>query len=283
MAPDSTTMRQMPQGTLTVGARWSDIDLSSIETAALAGHPRLFDLVVGASFIEISAAHYTRNLTEHFADHSAATRWLAEVWQIEEIGHGEILRAYAQRAWPEFAWEAAYADFFDEYSAACSTAALEPSRALEMAARCVIETGTATFYRMLADYAPEPVLRQIAARILRDEVRHYKHFRQYFLWYNQSERNGPLRVLGTLHQRLGEGESDDVWYAIKHIHRHRHGHPPTLAEYRALKQELRPVFRRYYPYGQAARMLLHVLGLRGTGLRMAESLLVPAMRASIFR
>lgn len=244
---------------------------------------RLFYLVVAASFVEISAAHYTDNLTRHFADSPEATRWLREVWQPEEIGHGEILRAYSLRAWPDFPWEAAYADFFAEYRAACCDAALESSRALEMAARCVVETSTATFYHMLADCSPEPVLREIAARIRRDEARHYKYFRQYFLDFNQDEGIGRLRVVRTLHTRLSEAEADDAWYAIKHIHAHRHGRPPTPAEYRELRAGLRALFRRHYPYGQAVRMLLHVLGLRGAPRKAAELCLVPVLRLALMR
>jgi len=38
-----------------------------------------------------------------------------------------------------------------------------------MAARCVVETGTAAFYRALAAMSPEPVLSKIAAAISTDE------------------------------------------------------------------------------------------------------------------
>jgi len=261
----------------------SDAPVAAIQGANDGADSRLFYLVVGASFVEISAVHYTDNLTRHFADSPAAARWLREVWQPEEVGHGEILRAYARRAWPEFPWDAAYGDFFAEYQAACSDAALEPSRALEMAARCVVETGTATFYRMLADASPEPVLREIAERIRRDEARHYKYFRQFFLAFNQAEGVGRLQVIRTLRQRLGEAEVDDTWYAIKHIHVHRHGRPPTAAEYRDLRAGLRDLFRRHYPYQQAVRMLLNLLGLRARLRKAAEFCLVPVLRLSLLR
>jgi hypothetical protein len=43
-----------------------------------------------------------------------------------------------------------------------------------VAARCVVETGTATFYRMLSELSREPVLKHLAAEISADELRHYK-------------------------------------------------------------------------------------------------------------
>lgn len=266
-----------------VDPRWSDIELDAIDAPALARQPRLFDLVVAASFVEISAEHYTANLASHFAGHDEATRWLTATWRPEEIGHGRILRAYARRAWPDFDWEGAYADFFAEYSAACSHEELEPSRALEMAARCVVEMGTTTFYRMLAEYAREPVLVEIANRIRRDEARHYKHFRQYFVGLNRGEGNGRWQIIQALRTRLGEADTDDAWYAIKHVHRHRYGRAPEPDEYRRLRREVRGIFRRHYPYGQAARMLLHLLDLPGRWRRPAERLLTPAMRLVILR
>ncbi|MDZ7750348.1 MAG: ferritin-like domain-containing protein [Gammaproteobacteria bacterium] len=260
-----------------------DIDLDAIETAALADHPLLFDLVVGASFVEISAEHYTRNLVDHCTGRDEVVAWLADHWEPEELRHGEVLRDYALRAWPDFPWQAAYEDFFADYAAACSADELEDSRALEMAARCVVETGTATFYRMLADYSPEPVLARIATLIGQDEVRHYRHFRHYFELYNGQEGQGRLAIVKALRQRFGEVEEDDVWYAFKHIHRHRHGREPTAAEYRAMKGRIRPIFRRHFPYRQAARMLLRVLDLDGMAKRAAEGLLVPAMRLALMR
>jgi len=273
------------QGSSGHAAAWRprDIQLDAIDHGALGDHPLLFDLVVGASFVEISAEHYTRNLVDHCAGRDEVVAWLAGHWEPEELRHGEVLRDYALEAWPDFPWQAAYDDFFADYAAACSADELQGSRALEMAARCVVETGTATFYRMLADYSPEPVLGRIATLIGQDEVRHYRHFRHYFELYNSHEGQGRLAVVKALRQRFGEVDKDDVWYAFKHIHRHRHGREPTAAEYRAMKGRIRPIFRRHFPYRQAARMLLRVLALDGVTKRAAEGLLVPAMRLALMR
>ena len=80
-------------------------------------------------------------------------------WEIEERQHGAALKRYVQTAWPDFDWEAAYRNFFADYSRLCTIEQLAGTRALEMAARCVVETGTATFYRMLSQTSDEPVLR----------------------------------------------------------------------------------------------------------------------------
>ena len=129
------------QGSSGHAAAWRprDIQLDAIDHGALGDHPLLFDLVVGASFVEISAEHYTRNLVDHCAGRDEVVAWLAGHWEPEELRHGEVLRDYALEAWPDFPWQAAYDDFFADYAAACSADELEGSRALEMAARCVVE------------------------------------------------------------------------------------------------------------------------------------------------
>src|SRR5260370_33747180 len=96
-------------------------------------------------------------------------------WEPEELQHGAALKRYVDAAWPNVDWDGAYQSVFLEYAQTCSMDALEPNRALELAARCVVETGTSSFYTMLAEIDREPVLTQLAARIRADEVRHYKY------------------------------------------------------------------------------------------------------------
>ena len=46
----------------------------------------------------------------------------------------------------------------------------------EMIARCVVESGTSSYYSAIRDATDEPVLKEIAGRIAADEYRHYKLF-----------------------------------------------------------------------------------------------------------
>ncbi len=80
-----------------------------------------------------------------------------------------------------------YRSFLAEFTRFCSVDQLAETRALEMAARCVVETSTAAFYRALSELRLEPVLRQIISEISADEVRHYKHFYRFFLRYRERE------------------------------------------------------------------------------------------------
>ncbi|WP_124079757.1 ferritin-like domain-containing protein [Pigmentiphaga humi] len=201
--------------------RLEEIDLERVAPGQVRDDKTLFFLLCSASFIESGSDLYTRNLVTYYRDDSDVADWLGRHWEPEELQHGRALRAYIERVWPEFRWQEAFDSFFADYSQRCTLEEFEPTRALELAARCVVEMGTATLYRSLAAYAPEPVLREIATHIRTDEVRHYKHFYQYFNLYNGREGNGRMKVLGALVRRLLEIRNDDSECAIRHVLNHR--------------------------------------------------------------
>lgn len=175
-----------------------DIDFSRIDLARVRQDEDLFYLVACASFVESGSDLYTHNLVEYYKGDAEVETWLREQWEQEELQHGAALRAYVEHVWPEFDWQRAYQGFLDEYSQYCKVELLEPTRAQELAARCVVETGTSTYYRALARATDEPVLKQLAGLIANDEVNHYKHFYHYFRRYRREENIGRSRVFGTL-------------------------------------------------------------------------------------
>lgn len=223
---------------------------------------QLFYLLASASFIEITSDIYTHNLVEFFGGDSEVVEWLTRHWEKEEVQHGMALRRYVQTAWPEFEWDAAYRSFFAEYTRFCSLDYLAPTRALEMVARCVVETGTATFYRMLSELAPEPVLRQIASKISTDEVRHYKHFYRYFRRYQEREQPGRAAVLRKLLHRAVDVDALDAFCAFKHVYLASNpGAEFRRSDYLAFRDRLRQLAKDYYPHDMAIKMLLKPLGL----------------------
>lgn len=268
------------------GASWSveDIPYDALARERVKDDAQLFYVVTSASFIEITSDLYTRNLIEFYRTDEELTGWLRTGWEPEEVQHGVALRRYVETAWPEFDWEAAYRNFFAEYSQVCSVELLEPTRALEMAARCVVEMGTSTFYRMLAKLSPEPVLRRIAAEIGNDEVRHYKHFYHYFQRYREREQPSRLAVLRTLWHRLDEVDAEDALIAFKHAWRARN--PEGVfhrKEYEAFRRAVRGLGKEHYPYAMAMKMLLKPLDLGGTVNRVAVPAMTAATRLLLFR
>ncbi|MGC8519537.1 MAG: ferritin-like domain-containing protein [Steroidobacteraceae bacterium] len=233
-----------------------------IDPQRLVGEETLLRLVACASFIEITSDLYTANLAEYFRDDPPVVDWLRHHWEPEELQHGAALRRYVQTAWPQFAWERAYQGFYAEYSQCCQLERLAPTRALEMVARCVIETGTSSFYRFLADSAPEPVLRDITGRIAADEVRHYKNFYHFFRRYRQREHPGRAAVMRTLWSRAHEIDAEDGYIAFKHVLRVSHPDQPfERRQYEEFLHSIREQVRAHFPYRMALKMFLKPLDL----------------------
>jgi rubrerythrin len=258
-------------------ADWSldEVPLDKVDRAAVAHREDLFYLVTAASFIEIASDLYTHNLVAYFDDDPEIRGWLEQRWEHEEMRHGRVLRAYAQHAWPEFDWERAYAGFLAEYSQQCTVEAFEPTRCLELAARCVIETGTATYYESLASQSAEPVLQGIATRIRADEINHYKHFYRYFRTYRARENQGRLPVLRALVRRVAEVRDSDAECALRHVHAVRHP-SATNASAHTLYTHMAAQMRHHYPLDMAVKMILKPLELPA---RISQAVQAPLLWA----
>lgn len=242
--------------------RLDQIPYDRIDHDAVRHREDLLCLVCASSFVEILSDLTARNLVSFFRADSEVSDWLANHWEHEEVQHGQALREYVRRVWPEFDWDGTYARFFAEYSQLCTLEEFEATPCMEMAARCVVEMGTATYYRALHDFAPEPVLRELAGRIKDDEVRHYKHFYRYFTRYQDRERVGRWRTLRVLTHRLGAVRSEDadiaLWHAFAACHPEARRDGP---EFRALFRTITRTVRRHYPASMAVKMLLKPLTL----------------------
>ncbi len=234
-----------------------DINLTKVQE-----REDLFYLVAAASFVEIAADLYADNLVRYFDDNIEIMDWLENSWKPEEMRHGHVLRAYVQHVWPAFDWEQAYAAFFADYSRLCTLDELEPTRCLEMVARCVVETGTSTFYESLAMQSSEPILAGIAAHIRADEINHYKHFYQYFRKYLAIDPTGRLRILGALKRRLLEARNSDAETALWHVYSvHQGKMSADKTQFKVLCTQLSKQVQRHYPITMATKMLLKPLNL----------------------
>jgi hypothetical protein len=260
------------------GRYWSvdDIPYMSIEPDSVAKNVELFYLLASASFVEITSDLYARNLVDYFRDDPEVRRWIEGHWQYEEVQHGIALRRYVKTVWPKFNWDRAYLCFYAEYSRRCEAKPLAPTPALEMASRCLVETGTATMYVMVHRMCSEPVLRTLTAHIADDEVRHYKYFYHYFLRYRKLERAQQYTVLRTLWNRISEIEKEDAYYAFKHVFLECHPRQQFHeADYDAFRRHYLLVAKKYYPYETAVKMFLKPIGLN----RWVQRAVVPLVLA----
>jgi rubrerythrin len=261
------------------GRHWSidDIPWHAVDKAAIAGCEEFFYLVASASLMERATDLYTRNLIDFFAGDEEIIDWLKQRWLPEELQHGRSLRRYVETAWPEFDWPRAYHGFVEEFTAYCQPEGLEATSTLEMASRCVVETGTAVYYTTLAQASPEPVLTLLARHIADDEVGHYKSFYRFFRKYREREQPGIATVVPALWRRLRMTGGEDSFIVLKHVYRTtRPDAPFDRHAYRAVRRRGRRLLRRHFPYRMSVKMLLKPLemgpGAQRIALPLAEAL-----------
>lgn len=260
----SSVSTGMSAQTLPARPRWSldSIDWSTLRREAVADNEAIFYLIAAASFVEATTHLYTRNLIDYFADDEEITAWLEAHWLPEELQHGRALRRYVQLAWPDFDWDGAYAGFLPEFAAQCADDGVEPTRSREMASRCIVEMGTASYYRTLSRMTDDPVLSQLTQRIADDEVSHYKHFFRYLKKYKAREGQHRRGIARAMWNRLRMIDGADSRIAMSHIYRVRHpGRPFDERIYRRLRHGSRALIQPHFPHRMCVQMLLKPLEL----------------------
>jgi rubrerythrin len=185
---------------------WDRFDAACVE-------PQLLHIVKAASMVEYNGGDYGEYLCSVFAD-DAGFKLAAREWAVEEVQHGAALARWAKLADPSFDFAESFARFKAGVPIAVeSTSSIRGSRASELVARCIVETGTSSFYTALAEATDEPVLREICRSIAADEFRHYKLFYSYLRRYVERERIGRVRRVLVAVSRIAETEDDELAYA----------------------------------------------------------------------
>jgi hypothetical protein len=161
------------QGWTMDDVHWSLFDPSRVE-------PSLLAAVKAAALVEYNAPDYVTYLKRVFADAGPQVLASLDQWGQEEAQHGRALGRWAEMADPAFKLEDAFVRFRKGYTAphfaGDEGGSVRGSRRGEMIARCVVESGTSSYYSAIRDASEEPVLKEIAGRIAADEYRHYKLF-----------------------------------------------------------------------------------------------------------
>ena len=175
--------------------------------------PGIVAIVKAASLVEYNGAAYAAHLSHVFAgDAEFQTR--VRQWGEEEVQHGAALARWSALADPDFDFDLAFARFQNGYCIDFDKSyARRGSRAGEMIARCIVETGTSAYYTALREAAREPVLEEICRRIAADELRHYRLFYKTLCAYQAHDRLGRWARLKIALGRLAESEDDELAYA----------------------------------------------------------------------
>jgi hypothetical protein len=176
--------------------------------------PAIIPLVKAAAMVERNGTDYAVYLNNVFHDDPDFRR-AADNWSVEEVQHGDALGHWAMLADPTWNYEAAFARYKAGYQIPLeSSASVRGSRTGELIARCMVETGTSSYYTALGEGTDEPVLKEICRLIAADEYRHFKLFYDHMRRYLARERIGLLRRMKIAFGRIGESEDDELAYAF---------------------------------------------------------------------
>jgi rubrerythrin len=188
---------------------WNRFDREKID-------PPLLAAVKSASLVEYNAPAYVDYLKRVFRDSSGKTIADIERWGLEETQHGLALGRWAELADPGFNFRDAFARFAAGYKprhfAANGQYSVRGSRRGEMIARCVVESGTSSFYSAIRDATDEPVLKEISGRIAADEFRHYKLFLETLHAQDEPELSWWRKLMVAI-RRVSESGDDELAYA----------------------------------------------------------------------
>jgi hypothetical protein len=206
---------------------WDRFDRGSVDPATV-------PLVKAAAMVERNGTDYAVYLNNIFRD-DPDFRQAADYWSVEEVQHGDALGKWAMLADPSWDYEAAFARYKAGYKIPLeATASIRGSRTGELIARCIVETGTSSYYTALSEATQEPVLQQICRLIAADEFRHFKLFYDHMKRYLGRERIGMLRRIRIAAGRITESEDDELAFAY-HCGNEREGlaydHQRCLAAY----------------------------------------------------
>jgi hypothetical protein len=236
---------------------WDRFDASKVD-------PEILRNIKAAALVERNGGDYGIYLHRIFAS-DAQTIADIDGWAQEEVQHGMALGRWAQMADPGWDFDAAFARFRKGYGLPLeATHSVRGSQAGEMMARCIVETGTSSYYSALMDATEEPVLKQICTNIAGDEFRHYKLFYDHMQRLLQRDRLSLWQRLWIGWGRLVESEDDELAYA------YFAANEPESAVYDRRKSGnayIRHAYPLYRPFHvqRAMAMVLKAVGLSTTG------------------
>ncbi|MEI7712771.1 MAG: ferritin-like domain-containing protein [Rhodospirillales bacterium] len=242
--------------------RIEDIDWGSFDVAKVA--PEVVPLVKAAALVERNGREYAHYLCRVFIADDALCDVVRQ-WAEEEVQHGNALGKWAQCVDPGWDFHGARDRFNSGYQPPHNTdSSIRGSRTGELIARCMVETGTSSYYTALADACREPVLKQLCRRIAADEFRHYKLFYAHMCRYQAQEHIGTARRALIAAGRIGEGEDDELAFAY-----HCANEPMSMSYDRArCSAQYLAGAMLYYRFGHIQRgmgMTLKALGLPTQG------------------
>jgi hypothetical protein len=243
---------------------WARFDASKVDASLLAA-------VKAAALVEFNAADYVDYLHRVYEGSPQSTIEAIAHWGQEEVQHGRALARWAAIADKSFDFDEAFSRFRKLYRPSHfdgQGGSVRGSKRGEMIARCVVESGTSSYYSAIRDASDEPVLKEIAGRIAADEFRHYKLF--YDILQAQEEPDLPIwRKIMVALGRVNEADDDELScaYYCGNVSASETAEKPYKRETysRAYNAKVGAMYRRHH-IDKLVKMVALPAGLKPAGL-----------------
>lgn len=225
--------------------------------------PDIVKVCKAAALVEYNGHIYADMLCNIFHN-DPVFQQVARDWAVEEVQHGEALGRWAEAVDPSWNFEAAVGRFRDGYKLDTTISeSVRGSRSSELVARCIVETGTSSYYTALGEATEEPVLKEICRHIAADELRHYKLFYDHLKRYLDKEGLGRFGRLRVALSRINETEDDELSFAY---HAANHGDAPYVRE-QAFAAYCKRAYSYYKPHhlDRMVAMVFKASGLKPQG------------------
>lgn len=207
------TTTEASQQTVKAKKNWSLNDVPWAQFNASRVCPEILKVIKAAALVEYNAHDYATYLSNIFEGDEIFLKEIQQ-WAAEEVQHGEALGRWAEMADPTFNFQASFKHFVAGYRIDLNAKqSIRGSRSGELISRCIVETGTSSYYTALADAVNEPTLKYICQAIAGDELRHYKFFYTNMKRYLEVEKLSPMERLKIGLSRIKESEDDELSFA----------------------------------------------------------------------
>jgi hypothetical protein len=226
--------------------------------------PDIVPLVKAAAMVERNGDDYADYLCNVFYD-DPDFQGAARNWAVEEVQHGEALGRWATLADPSWDYRAAFERFRKQFRIETNVdRSVRGSRTGELIARCMVETGTSSYYTALGEGSEEPVLVEICRLIAADEYRHFKLFYDHMRRYLVREKLSVVERLRIGLGRIGETEDDELALAFHCANRPEGAPYDRRAAIAAYMAKAASYYRQHH-FDRGVGMILKAVGLPPRG------------------
>ncbi len=197
---------------------WRHFDAAKIDAD-------IIRIIKAAALVEANAPDYVAYLCSIWHDDLQMQIHIKK-WGAEESRHGKALARWAKMADPQFDFAASLAAFARMQAIDIrAEKSIRGSRAGELIARCVVESGTSSMYSAISAGCNEPVLKQLARRIAADEFAHYAMFLALLKKYGGGlSRFSRLKIAISRLFEAGDDELASAYYCagLPHAKSHKY-------------------------------------------------------------